>query len=50
MGCDCYESVGVEDGLCFGPALDEINEPELSALCMKRWVQPLLAELPLRTL
>ncbi|NCC31658.1 MAG: flavodoxin [Chloroflexia bacterium] len=44
-GYDFYDSVGVEDGLFFGLALDEINEPELSAGRIRTWVAQLVAEL-----
>jgi flavodoxin I len=44
-GYDFYESLGVEDGLFFGLALDENNEPELSATRIRTWVTQLVAEL-----
>jgi flavodoxin I len=44
-GYDFYESLGVEDGLFFGLALDENNEPELSDERIRTWVSQLVAEL-----
>jgi flavodoxin I len=44
-GYDFYESLGVEDDLFFGLALDENNEPELSDERIRTWVTQLVAEL-----
>ncbi|MCS6880300.1 MAG: flavodoxin [Oscillochloridaceae bacterium] len=44
-GYDFYESAGVEDGMFFGLALDEINQTELSGERIRTWVTQIVAEL-----
>ncbi|MCG8351270.1 MAG: flavodoxin [Chloroflexales bacterium] len=45
-GYDFDASVGVEDGMFFGLALDEDNESELTVGRIQAWVAQLVTELP----
>lgn len=48
-GYDFLESLGVQDGMFMGLALDDDNAPELTPKRIKAWVQQLITEFGLTT-